>query len=304
MRLLLVGADENNSTDGVIVQGIRYLLNRAYPNAILDYKMIEDINPQFYYSFNPATVYDMIVVCGTPWLWDSFQNSHKYQNLITCFKTHAGVKRLFLGIGSCLNIEDVGSNILKRPEEIEGIKQLFSNATVIVRDSVASNILNHSGIEHAFLPCPAYFCYGDKINVVTTFNNVLVFQNPLKSISAGNWAHPDKLNAYYGEMKHFHEVYNPLVVCANVQDMDKAKELFGEVTLLKTYKDTMDLMQGAKKVMSGRVHCAVPAIVSGADTQLMSLDTRYLVVAEFRDQDTQAYLPIYDKILKKYLCVK
>lgn len=285
MRILVVGPQENNSTDGVIIKGIKFLLNAAYKIEQLDYYELRDTVIQdpvtSFYSFNQ---YDLVVVAGTPWLWDSFQKSVKYQNLINCFKIHNQAKKLFLGIGSCLTFDMVGTNILRRPEEQDGMRRLFRGHTVIVRDDLAYMKLQYAGVDCASLPCPAYFCYSGHKEILerqdTADTNVIVFQDPRKSISAVDWQDSGKLDAVFAKYREFYTKHYPKeVYVASAADIPGALEAgLPTPKVLKTADDTLNLMAGAKKVLSGRVHCAVPAIVSGADVELIPLDTRSLVV--------------------------
>lgn len=298
MKLLLVGADENNSTDGVIVKGIRYLLSRSYPTCEMTYIKINDHLSQSWVDFNCLEKYDLIVVCGTPWLWDNFQHSIKYANLRACFSAHVSSKRLFMGVGSCIPLGLENSGILERPAEVEGIQHLFERSTVIVRDKTAKNKLDNAGIKSTLLPCPAFFCYGDDLNskTINDFKNVLIYQDPTLSISADQWRCPVKLAHYYNEMEAFRVLHNAEVYCANEKEIQSAvNNGFPTPKLLRTADDTLGLMRSAYLVLSGRVHCAIPAIVQHAYTTLIPLDSRASTI-DIRPDD--ATLLQYDEILK------
>lgn len=302
MKLLLVGADENNSTDGVIVKGIRYLLNRAYPDCEMTYVKLNDHETQGFAAFNAGESYDVIVVCGTPWLWDNFQNSIKYKNLQTCFYAHpAYVARLFMGIGSCIPLGLERSDILERPAEIQAMKTLFKGAKIIVRDKIAKNKLDNANIKSTLLPCPAFFCYGDDPHTkspqkINEFKAVLVYQDPTLSISADQWRCPVKLTHYYSTMETFRVKNSAEIYCANESEIESAqKNGFPTPKLLKTADDTLVLMRSAFRVLSGRVHCAIPAIVQHADVTLIPLDSRASTI-DLRPDNTT--LASYDNILR------
>jgi len=300
MNILLIGPAETNSTDGVIVKGIKYLLNRSYPNCDITYKFLIDIIPQTPNDFNVGTQYDIVVVCGTPWLWDSFQNTDKFKNLKMAFNNHPEAKKLFMGIGTCLHLKDADSDILERPNEVTAMHEVYDNATVIVRDHLALAKLTKAGIKAALLPCPAYYAYGDEVPTAIKQYNVLIYQDPTESISKGDWQDQSKLNDYYAVMHQFRDAYNALVYCANPSDLPGAEANgFTPISVLNTVEETLELMRFAKHVLSGRVHNAVPAIVQGADTKLMALDTRSYVVTDFEHvADFKPYLSYYDKIIK------
>lgn len=303
MKLLLVGADENNSTDGVIVKGIRYLLNRSYPGCEMTYIFLNDHEKQYSPDFKWNESYDLIVVCGTPWLWDNFQRSIKYDNLITCFGAHNNAKRLFMGIGSCLPLGLENSGLLERPAERDGIKRLFENSTVIVRDKTAKAKLDIAGIKAVLLPCPAFFCYGEDITArtINDFKNVLVYQDPTLSISADQWQCPIKLAHYYNTMEAFRVINRAEVYCANQKEIQSAiNNGFPAPQLLRTADDTLDLMRSAYRVLSGRVHCAIPAIVQNAEVTLIPLDSRASTI-DLRPDDTT--LSSYNDILQSIFAI-
>lgn len=300
MNFLLVGPPPDNSTDGVIIRGIKYLLNKNYPNANLFYEELLDHESQNGADFIFNHSIDLIVVCGTPWLWDSFHNSHKYKNLMECFRMHPNSKRLFMGIGSCLPL-NAPKEILERPEEVESIRNLFGGATVISRDSIAHDKLNNSGISNALLMCPAYYCYGYAVpKNDRVIEHLLIWQDPQKSISAAQWADKEKLNTRNQQILQYFRESNPIVAVANVVDIPSAEALgLGTPILISNSKETLELVSRSKTVKSCRVHCAVPAIASGClSVELYPLDSRHLVVEEFKNAHTEYSMLTYDSILK------
>ncbi len=296
MNILTIGPNPQDPRDGVIIKGIYYLLNKAYPGATIEHFILSDTTN--YTSHSLVFKYDLLVVCGTPWIWDAFQNSPKYKNLQILFNTHQKAKKLFMGVGSCLYLRDVATNICRRPEEKQGIRDLFTRGTVIVRDHLAKELLDEAYVESTFLPCPAYFCYGDEAVQPNKEGAVLVFQDPTISISSGMWRDSAVLQKYTDEVMEFYNKYSPAVYCA--WDMEIAlAERIGLPTpmVLQSPDDTLNVMRKAKRVLSGRVHCAVPAIVQGADVKLMPIDSRHYVVSDFPSIQISNYYDAYIKIL-------
>lgn len=303
MNILMIGADPSSPTDGVITKGIRYLLEKTYLIHEYTYVLLDDHKLQGLSDFEPNQDFNLIVICGTPWLWDSFHLSHKYKNVLTAFAVHPDAKRLFLGIGSCLSL-DAHHSILRRKEEVDGMRRLFTGSRVIVRDQIAKDILDDAFIHAELLPCPAYFCYGDDDQMSLKMDDILIFQDPTLSISAADWLDPYKLSEYWQGMLEYQKYFDAKVYCALSQEVVSAKEQgFGDVTLLNGPEHTLNVMRHARTVLSGRVHCAVPAIVQGADTTIMPLDTRASTVTDFKTvADFRSFLPKYQEILKR--CVK
>lgn len=302
----MIGPNKNNATDGVIIRGIEYLLARNYPDNTVTYRELNDLVPQNKADFFSSYKFDLIVIAGTPWLWDSFQNSVKWQNLLVCLlDAHPTVKRLFMGIGSCLTLYNNDPNILCRPEEQAAMKSIYNSSTVIVRDSIAFLKLAEAGIKSHFLPCPAYFCYGDEpVTLETTEdNNILIWTDPKQTISSSDWPDSEKLTEYHQTCLDFYHEFNPKVYCALPSEIPAAIKIgLPAPTLLTKTDDTLNLMRTANRVLSGRVHCAVPAIAQGALVNLMAIDTRAYVVIDFAQfSDLTPFLEDYDNILKGLL---
>jgi len=293
----MIGADQNNPTDGVIVKGIKNLLTKAYDHYRYRYLFLDDHNPMNYIS---NETYDLIVICGTPWLWDSFQKSTKYANLLSIFETHKDSKKLFMGIGSCLNLKDIESDILRRSAEIEGMLKLFKGTTIITRDHLANELLENADIDNTFLACPAFFAYND-YSLSKKENNVLIWCDPQKTISSGDWKSGKKLKAYHDEYMEFYNQYKPVVYCAFENEIEKAVEIGLPVPKILTgWEMTLELMKDADNVLSGRVHCAVPALARGANVKLMALDTRFYVIEDFKDSlDLESTEKEYIRILNE-----
>lgn len=283
MNILFVGADKTNPTDGVIVKGIYNLVEKAYPGFKSEYIFLDDHNEMSISSIYPMNNFDLIIVCGTPWLWDSFQKSVKYSNLKFIFHIHDKAKRLFMGIGTCVNLEDVSSEILRRKDEIQGMKDLFNDSTVIVRDELSRELLSDAKIESTLLPCPAYFCYND-FNFTTKKDNISIWCDPRKTISKSNWVDEKKYKDYCNTFLAFNDFYNPKVYCAFPEEVESAVKIgLPEPTILYTFQDTMDIMMTGDNVLSGRVHCAVPAFSAGCNTTLVPIDSRALMFNLFED---------------------
>lgn len=286
MTILLIGA-HTNATDGVIAEGIRNLLRKAL-GAFTEIPMFMYDHQEMTIEKHPA---DLIVVCGTPWLWDSFQDSIKYRNLRKVFAAHKNVPKIFLGIGTCVNLGCIDSDILQRPAEVNGMKQLFKETTVIVRDSLAYTRLSQARIKSTLLPCPAYFCY-DNFNFTTREENVMVWCDPRRTISQGDWGNEKRYKGYCSKFVSFYEKHQPKVYCTSESEIPSAVKLgFPAPTVLRKVQDTLDIMARANNVLSGRVHCAIPAQAAGCSTELVPIDSRYLTFQKYTD------LPNYERIL-------
>lgn len=302
MKILMIGPDQHNSTDGVIVAGITNLLRQAFGEYDSDYVFLDDHSIMTAVALRGFTRYDLVIVCGTPWLWDNFQKSIKFRNLLVCFERHHKTPKIFLGAGSCVPLGMFSSNILETEGEQEGIRKLFNynNTTVVVRDSLAKDRLDKAGVGSHQLRCPSFFCYGD-LDVSTPSNRaVLIWADPTKTISAEGWTDEARLKEYCATMKAFYDEHKPQVLCALESERDLAVKIgLPRPLILKGVRHTLEIMAGVGRVLSGRVHCAIPAYVEGAKTELIPLDSRALTLTENQGYyDSAQDLNIYVQLLK------
>lgn len=282
-NFLLTGADKENSTDGVIVRGITHMLEYFFSGCKIDYITLDDYKPMGSNVLLPENRYDKLIVCGTPWLWHNFQNSEKYRNLTRLFDTHTKSKKLFLGAGSCLLISSIGSNILKSPEEVAGIRRLYLQSTNIVRDKIAHDIMSNAKVNSTLLPCPSYYCYGiGEVKEGPRKKNVLVYIDPLKSIAKLEWQCPKRVKEFDELNMAFYKEYKPEVYVANKTDIEGAiRAGLPSPTVLNTYKETLTVMEEADYVLSCRIHCAVPGFVQGKAIGVIPIDSRSKTLEDF-----------------------
>ena len=281
------------ATDGIIANGATNILKHVFgeyeikvanePPGKFD---LEDLPDACFY---PAEKFDAIIILGTPWLWDQFYKSKKYRNLMRLFKLHKNTPRVYMGVGSCLLLNDNGVDILTRKSEAKNIRNMMSGPINIVRDRLAKDALDAVGVKSCLLPCPSYFCYGlEPIEPIKSDKNILIWYNPLTGISNCYWKNKKELNRYTAIIKDFYNAYKPEVYCAvNMpshydEDLIWAKKLgLPNPVILKDYEHTKKVIMGAGKVLSGRVHCSVPAFVQGKPIGILPIDSRARVLTDF-----------------------
>lgn len=276
-KVLAIGADHTNGRDGIIVQGIRNL----FPEYKLTYVLIDDFKPQAVQEFFPEQDFDLILYCGTPFLWDQMFRSHKYKNTMACRNAHPEAKMVWMGIGSCLNLSDANGPILRSNKEQEQLFNTFGNDKVIVRDSLAHELLNQSSVKNTFLPCPSYFCFNSFGNM-TDIYNTLFFYEPSIGISSGDWNPSSKKYKDYIDINRaFIELYNPVIYCTEVEKIYVLKHFGTMPVITDDVKSTLFAATHANHVLSGRVHNAVPCLAKNKKVMLLPIDTRSLVVSDF-----------------------
>ena len=303
--------DSDTATDGIIFAGIKNILGgideNVWSSPIIgteefDHQSVDTSDLEVA-QFRPDEKFDMVLIPGTPWLWDSFQKSHKYRNLIRMIDAHPEAKKVFFGIGTALNM-NVGGDVLSRPDEKGAMVRMAKDALVIVRDGIAKHKLLQAGVNCHHLPCPAYFCYGPEFKEPTSFNdNVLIWYNPLTGISKGYWGrNPELFQNYLKMVKRFVDEYSPKVYTvlnchtAYAEDQKHLNSIgVTEFDILKTSSDTKSVMENANIVMSGRVHCSVPAYVQGKAVSLLRIDSRANVLTDFGGKENGQFCEVGKK---------
>lgn len=300
MKILIYSEDRLRATDGNIYQGTFNILRKKYPTASIDYIKYEDFELVGRDYFQPQMQYDLVVLAGTPWIWDQFYLSAKYKNWLTLKATHPEAKFIMMGIGSCLNLQDIDTHLVRQPKDIPFLKELTKGCTVIVRDFLAHEILNYGEVDNILLPCPSFWVDMPEQKKI---GNALVWFDPLMGISSAAWENNFSLLAYETRFLEFYKKYKPDVYC--VYEKEKASAIaigLPEPMLLGNIKESHNHLAGRENVLSGRVHCAIPAFVAGAKVDLVATDSRAATYYEFIDAieyNKPGYLSTYLHILER-----
>lgn len=302
MKFLLVGADPNNSTDGFIVLGVRKLLTEAFPGFLSEYLFLDDHTPQIPQK---TQSFDAIVLCGTPWLWDRFYRSEKWRNLKRILAAHPQAKRVFLGLGSCFDLDKMELDLCEDPRSQQEMREMWNQGLCITRDSLIQKKFEKAGVHSTRLPCPAFFSTS-LAAVSPQARPLLVWADPTATISGGYWqSHPDDFFKMMDEdVMRFVAEAQPLIVKAfqnepNYLTIDDDKERTIPVT---TTRSAIYTMMAHNPIKSMRVHWAIPALAMGRDVSIVPLDSRHLAFSEFKDIDsTEPFRREYIKLLRDHL---
>lgn len=293
MNILMVGADQTNATDGVIVQGIKEILYDSIGEYRFTYLLIDDHNEQSIPEHILKDSYDVLLVCGTPWLWDNFHATAKFRNLIKIKEFCNWKKGILFGIGSAFCLKDKDTN-LRDPLYKDQLEKMTENMRVIVRDTVAAKVLETHGIDHVFLPCPAYFCYGADLETTSKRDNVIIYYSIGNGV-AQVCCDQDYRQEFKQRYLDFYEKYpDSKIYCAQEIEVLECFELLGKSPkVLRSWAETLTVMENAENVISGRVHCAVPAIIQGANVEFLAVDTRSSVIYDVLADDVRFNYEIY-----------
>jgi hypothetical protein len=150
-----------------------------------------------------------------------------------------------------------------------------------VRDSLSLTKLSKAGISSHYLPCPAFYCY-ETPPITTKDYNVLVYCDPTKTLSRGSWeGNDDRIGKYNYSILKFVRDHNPRVFCAFPEGVVSARALGLELEVFKNNIHVLEVMAGADKTLSGRIHCSVPALALHKQTSIIPIDSRYMTVTEW-----------------------
>lgn len=278
MKVLLAGVapkGTKNATDGFIVEGCRVLLREAFPGVeIVEGRVPNGKYAGDYYGDIKALMKDCVgvFVVGSPWFWCGDLSSPKHQNLIKLLNAadSLSLPTTLMGGGSCFNLDfDIKQYAL--PDTFKRLKK------VLVRDELAAGLSS----EFKHLPCPAYF--NDLLTPQPPSYNVLVWADPLNTISHQWWRHPKRrklLEAEYKRARQFASQPNTKVavtVKSARADTASWKRIGGreeDVIVVSTPQEAADMYSKARQMLSYRVHAAVPAQAAGISVDLVALDTR------------------------------
>jgi hypothetical protein len=244
--------------------------------------------------------FDAIIIPGSPYLWHYFHHSHKYRNTFRLKQKHPSTPLIWMGVGSCL---DLGSeSLMSNVEHHNATRTLMSGDLVLLRDSLASTICNQSGVNNTYIPCPSY--YSIEPFTPKKHENLIVWYEPTLGISHGFWrSNPNILAKYYKYYTDFVEKLTEYdIICKESCEIEFATKLgLKEPRVLVNYQDTIETVSHYKNVISGRVHIGVPAMISGAKVQLLTIDSRAKTLTEFQDKVTNEMLDKNFEVYKKLI---
>ena len=304
-------ANSTNSGDLVILEGCRKLLQEAFGN-------YEEVLHDFDFGFTgkifplsdsfesiQATMdgaiearkhidkfiksdIDLLVVAGTPWIWDMCQKSDKYKRLEYIVDGMPNVKKIALGLGASFPLAtNAFSMYFDHPDKLRFATRSFKNIWgkfdfISCRDMLAYDCIKLTGID-----CDLHYCPASFIDVpsdsLTHDKPVLVFHNPRCGTSTE--ALDERfVEDYIGFQLKFIDKHNPKIIAMCKSDLDWLvdhertdwKKVEQQGMLITQPEQLYDRLRDASFVISSRVHAAIPAALMGKPTYIMPVDTRYL----------------------------
>jgi hypothetical protein len=224
--------------------------------------------------------YDHVVIVGTPWIWDGMVRSDKAKALKEMLdhlrqRSPQAVYEL-QGGGSCFI--DRAHAFLAVETQKKTIKEYFDSLKldlISVRDRYAKTLLDQATLR----PCPALYALS-KPEVPGT-NYSIVYTDPTHTISGSQWRNRPELTEQYNEFfrKEIKLPNTRVYVTIKAEDKDiaalRAIGYEGKIDVLKTTQDVQTMLNDSAKLLSARVHVAVPSYpYLREQVTLVAIDTR------------------------------
>jgi hypothetical protein len=228
-------------------------------------------------------IFDIIVLTGTPWLWDLCTKSKKYQDLeefLGTFKSKGPI--IGLGLGSCYPLrfsQTVLNSIIKERDDLKKIYSQFDY--ISTRDSLAAFVLRSIGIKADFEVCPSFYAFQKIKHKKNNMDNenLLIFQDPAKSISREVLSQEEVNQIIEWQVTQYRNRITK-IICITFKDYETAVKIWPEeVELISDFEKYVNLISISKKVISPRIHACIPAFSLGKEVEIVPIDTRALTAA-------------------------
>lgn len=269
----------SNAGAHMITMGIRYLLRSAVPDArFVVVEMLRD-DPQ---QWNAAMTCDAAVLCGNPRFSISAEDAwwesgiwHRVAQL-----SLAGVRVIdgWAGATSALGAQDLGraaAEIAAMARVAEALRWSKLLAGRITRDSLAQRIYESAGQASDHLPCSSWWAMAEQAlgDGGDRDRDAVV----LLALPGHHW-----MPAAIGQLQRRMESKRPCEVVATTwDDLAWARSNGLQATLVTEPASLLRLYARCQRVISCRVHAAIPAASVGCAVGLISIDSRALIAEPF-----------------------
>jgi hypothetical protein len=212
-------------------------------------------------------------------------------------------KTIFLGVGSCYPLgkeQQISDSIVKLGAE--KVKEFFEGSTVVVRDHLILETLTSCQVKSELLVCPAYFAEeNEPRGALDKQRASLFFYDPGNGISSGCFTQEERELLIKKQFNWAREK-NAMIYVVNQHEMDLVSSAGFFVQLLKTTDQAFFALLKSTKVLSGRVHIAIPALSLGIPTELIPVDSRAQTMEYARivnvEEDRKRLIQVLQEFLK------
>jgi hypothetical protein len=277
-----------NLGDLFTLEGSKYLMTKAigpHDMLMIDLSSVE-ANPDLVFKKYGNEKIDVFVVSGTPWIWDCCTSSKKYKALTNLLELYKDKKKIAMGIGSCyaLNAAVLSQQIMSEKKKgfIKELYEVWNKFDLIfTRDTMASKILEHTGVKHFDEICTSSHlkkCI-ESPKIGKEVAPSLIFYNPELGLSR------ESLDKYFVEDYIFFQLrfikeYSPNIYTIEPMEYEWLKAHGINSERITDIKRLIEILNNSRFILSGRIHSAIPARMLGKDVFLMPVDSRYLTTTK------------------------
>ncbi|MEZ5964211.1 MAG: hypothetical protein R3F56_10235 [Planctomycetota bacterium] len=270
LTVTYVGTDHHNPGDTITDLGVRALVSAMFGVHHATQVMLRDDVDVSRYVLAPS---DILVVSGTPWLWDGFRDAPKARHLAALLARDRSSLRLALGIGSCYL-----PGATPPANTAAGIEHLFGAFDAVVcRDALAYELCRPVlGARAHLRACPSVHAAAALgIEGRAREELALVYVDPLHCF--GSDYVPADVQRQVAQKQVELLRQGAHAVCMTAVDARSFRARFGEPHCAdRSPRAILRTLAKYRRVVSGRVHGAVPARALGAEVEIFPLDSRVL----------------------------
>jgi hypothetical protein len=274
-----IGPDTNPGSH-LLTAGVRWLLRAARPDAaFVSVSMLGDRAEHW----RAAAACDCVVVCGNPRFSMStgveFWEGALWDRLVDLRR--AGVRVIDGWAGSAFpysdlapSVDEMAGAIAAFPGRRHRLQQAAEIPHHITRDPTMQRIYETAGIPSTLLPCSSWWA-ADELGIESVERHcdaVLLYQ-----FQGHAWL-PDVLAGVVERMRSDLPVR---FIAPTLGDFEWAVGCGLKPELVSDGASLLRLFARARRVLSFRVHCAIPAARMGAEVALVAIDSRSDTVGVF-----------------------
>lgn len=269
-----VGTSINVGDDITYLGSIELIKAAIGAHEIINYFAELESEYNEYLALQAVSQADLIVLSGTPWLWDMCHVSEKY-NILKRILSFSNKPKIALGIGSSYPLNHY-------PITLPQIKDIWNMFNFIsTRDPIASAALTDAGVESYNSFCTSAYApiYNEAQWHLDTRPTVVYYD--ISTGIAKDVVRPWMQKAYNKFLLKVISQYNAKVITITEAEQETLSNIGIESFTPKTPQEVAVSLIGSQFVLSGRIHTAIPSAMQGIPTYIMPVDSRWLTTIPF-----------------------
>lgn len=220
--------------------------------------------------------HNLLVLCGTPWIWDQCTKSAKYGDLVKVLSL-SDAPKIAAGIGTCFPLGFDCNTIEQAHTFMPGLENIFSAfSSITVRDKFAQKICELVKLRSNLLCCPAVFA-NEYLHPLThkPDKDILFFYAPQFGLSRSILS--EDFTRHYIDLQVDYATSNSAeVLCINPHEAQAVEKMGLKPDLLTSPEQVGERLLAARTLLSGRVHGCMFTAGLDISAALLPVDTRYM----------------------------